>query len=170
MKETLKKLRDKKGFTLVELIVVLVILAILAALLIPTLTGYINKANKEKLIANTRMVTMAVQSSTSSLYGTKGEGGKIGGATTAASDKAAIEAEVTTLSEIDLAKAGATASVNADAKITCVAYTESKSICIYDGVNKTYTVYDTEALAAAAGVAGYAKPAVGAITVTVPTT
>lgn len=37
-----KKLKDnkKKGFTLVELIVVLVILAILAALLIPALTGY----------------------------------------------------------------------------------------------------------------------------------
>lgn len=30
----------KRGFTLVELIVVLVILAILAALLIPALTGY----------------------------------------------------------------------------------------------------------------------------------
>lgn len=38
-----KKLKDKKGFTLVELIVVLVILAILAALLIPALTGYIGQ-------------------------------------------------------------------------------------------------------------------------------
>ena len=37
-----KKLKDKKGFTLVELIVVLVILAILAALLVPALTGYID--------------------------------------------------------------------------------------------------------------------------------
>lgn len=34
-----KKLKDKKGFTLVELIVVLVILAILAALLIPRVDG-----------------------------------------------------------------------------------------------------------------------------------
>ena len=41
-----KKLKDKKGFTLVELIVVLVILAILAALLVPALTGYIDKARK----------------------------------------------------------------------------------------------------------------------------
>ena len=44
-----KKLKDKKGFTLVELIVVLVILAILAALLVPSLTGYIDKAKEEQL-------------------------------------------------------------------------------------------------------------------------
>ena len=45
-----KRRSRKGGFTLVELIVVLVILAILAALLIPTLTGYINKAKEKKII------------------------------------------------------------------------------------------------------------------------
>ena len=40
------KKNTKRGFTLVELIVVLVILAVLAALLIPALTGYIDKARK----------------------------------------------------------------------------------------------------------------------------
>lgn len=50
-----QKRRSKKGgFTLVELIVVLVILAILAALLIPALTGYIDKAKQKRIVAETR--------------------------------------------------------------------------------------------------------------------
>lgn len=39
---------NRRGFTLVELIVVLVILAVLAAILVPTLLGYINQANSQK--------------------------------------------------------------------------------------------------------------------------
>lgn len=55
------KRRAKGGFTLVELIVVLVILAILAALLIPALTGYIDKAKEKSITAETRSVVMAAQ-------------------------------------------------------------------------------------------------------------
>lgn len=62
------KKNTKRGFTLVELIVVLVILAILAALLIPALTGYIDKARKSQVVAETRMLTQAVQTEMSTLY------------------------------------------------------------------------------------------------------
>ena len=67
----LNKLRknNKKGFTLVELIVVLVILAILAALLIPALTGYIDKAKEKQIVAETRQSVMAAQTIADELYG-----------------------------------------------------------------------------------------------------
>ena len=65
----IKKQREQKeGFTLVELIVVLVILAILAALLVPALTGYIEKSKKDQVIAETRSLLTAVQTEMSELY------------------------------------------------------------------------------------------------------
>lgn len=65
------KKQKQKGFTLVELIVVLVILSILAALLVPSLTGYIQKTHKTKVLAETRMVHTAVQTTVSEYYGTE---------------------------------------------------------------------------------------------------
>jgi prepilin-type N-terminal cleavage/methylation domain-containing protein len=68
-----KKLNDlkksKKGFTLVELIVVLVILAILAAILVPTLLGYIDKARSEKDYATAQTVRVAAQAALDEMYG-----------------------------------------------------------------------------------------------------
>lgn len=69
MLEKIRNLKNKKGFTLVELIVVLVILAILAALLVPALTGYIDKANKQAVIAETRSCVMAAQTLADEAYG-----------------------------------------------------------------------------------------------------
>ncbi len=49
-----KLLKNKKGFTLIELIVVIAILAILAAILIPSITNYISRATEAKDSANSR--------------------------------------------------------------------------------------------------------------------
>ena len=60
----------KKGFTLVELIVVLVILAVLAAMLVPALVGYIDKAKKEKEYQSAATVYAAAQAVITEKYAT----------------------------------------------------------------------------------------------------
>ncbi len=59
MKQSLK---NRKGFTLVELIIVMVIIAILAAALIPTMMGYINDAKKTANTSTARAYYVAAQS------------------------------------------------------------------------------------------------------------
>jgi len=54
-------LRNKKGFTLMEVIVVLIILAVLAAALIPTFLGFVNRANSSTAIAEARLGMTAAQ-------------------------------------------------------------------------------------------------------------
>ena len=53
---------NKKGITLVEVIVVLVIMAILAGVLVASYTGYIDKAQKDKAEVEARAVYLAVVS------------------------------------------------------------------------------------------------------------
>lgn len=55
----MKKLTNKKGFTLMEMIIVIAIIVILAAISIPTLTGNLNSANKAADEANLRAAKSA---------------------------------------------------------------------------------------------------------------
>ena len=52
--DKMKKILNKKGFTLIELIVVIAILAILALILVPTITNYIGEATASRDQANSR--------------------------------------------------------------------------------------------------------------------
>lgn len=61
--------KSKKGFTLVELIVVLVILAVLAAMLVPALTGYIKRAREEKEYQTASTMYSAAQAVITDMYG-----------------------------------------------------------------------------------------------------
>lgn len=64
MKDLLKKLQkksNKKGFTLVEIIVVLVILAILAAIAVPSVIGYVDEAKESRYIQEARSIYVVIQ-------------------------------------------------------------------------------------------------------------
>ena len=121
----LKKLKKnkKKGFTLVELIVVLVILAILAALLIPALTGYIDKAKKKDVIAETRQVVMAAQTLADEAYASKNVGGDV----TKAKVAELAEVKADNIKDIKITKS----------TVTEVKYEKSGKTCTY-----TYTATD----------------------------
>lgn len=137
MIQRLKKAKEnKKGFTLVELIVVLVILAILIALLVPSLTGYIAKARKKAVLVEARNVQMAAQSVLGEQYDKalestgKFEAGKYDGIKADAAD--GVKKEIAELAEM---KGNATAEVsyNAKGKITEITYSNKGWTATYDG-------------------------------------
>ena len=51
-----KLLRNKKGFTLIELIVVILILAVLAAILVPSIINYVGRAERSRNASNARSI------------------------------------------------------------------------------------------------------------------
>lgn len=123
-----QKRRSKKGgFTLVELIVVLVILAILAALLIPALTGYINKAKEKNVIAETRQCVMAAQTLYDEAYAGVAKNGKVD----APKDADILElAELTGKGELGTGDNAVKFDGN---KVSKLVYTNNGVTCTYNG-------------------------------------
>lgn len=133
-----QKRRSKKGgFTLVELIVVLVILAILAALLIPALTGYIDRAKEKSIIAETRQIVMAAQTVADEAYADT---------TSSVGSSDLKKSEVHKLSEVTLASDDVITvgtQNGTSVKVVYVKHTKSGKTCYYNG--STYDVNPTTA-------------------------
>ena len=132
-----KKLKDKKGFTLVELIVVLVILAILAALLVPALTGYIDKAKEKSIIAETRQVVVAAQTLGDEVYAKNDVGSGVKFAAAAGDDVDVTFADVADLGEVT--EGNIKAIEWNDGKISHVQYKKDNKTCDYYAEESTAT-------------------------------
>lgn len=124
------KRKKEGGFTLVELIVVLVILAILAALLIPALTGYIDKAKEKSITAECRQAVMAAQTLADEKYATNTK-------TAIAFDSATTKStDATKVSQGDIKELGEVSGTVSDVtfnkgKVTTLTYTNGGKKCVY---------------------------------------
>lgn len=74
-----KKNINKKGFTLIEIIVVLVIIAVLAASAIPTMIGFVEDSKGKAEIANARAAYIACQAIVTEEYAIDGENINVSG-------------------------------------------------------------------------------------------
>ena len=162
MFEKIRKMKNKKGFTLVELIVVLVILAILAALLVPAHDRLHRQGKPGEGLSrlSARMVVMATQTLIDEQYGTvkladtqklkadvvisASESTDIADDGTVTVNKTDIEklSETPSTSVMAQVQINTTAGNTPIAKITQFKYGSNGKTCTYDGTKGTYTVTD----------------------------
>ncbi len=72
MKKAIKK-NSKKGFTLVELVIVIAILAILAAIAIPVVNSIVNTASRNTALSNADTIELAIKECQADIAARNGE-------------------------------------------------------------------------------------------------
>ena len=121
----MRKLNNKKGITLVEVIVVLIIMAVLSGILVASYTGYIDKAKDDAALVEARAVYLAATTVYHELY--------------------AVNPSASSMSDDDIDEIEALAGIaadsitsitvsSADKKVTAITFKASNGqVCTYSG-------------------------------------
>lgn len=62
------KSKNKKGFTLIEVVIVMAIIGILASLLVPAMMGYIRRSREKRMLGNTKSILDAASAAVGFAY------------------------------------------------------------------------------------------------------
>lgn len=137
-----EKLRNKKGFTLIEIIVVIVILAVLMAVAVPSVMSYMNEGQKAKYESVARTVLINAQTE----YANAVANGEANATTTAANNTATTskkhnygdDVEVSNVA-ITLTKDGTAAEDKDVASVTATIKIDGKPKTVIIAANKKVT-------------------------------
>lgn len=149
----MKKLREnKKGFTLIEMIVVIVIIAILAAIAVPAVMKYIDEARDTKLITHASSAKTSLEAELAK-YQAKSKDGVFDEAASNTNLTAAIGNVKKDVTDVDDIKVCAAVSIKTETpasgssteKAECTALT-TKKISEIKGYVVTFTGGETKAV------------------------
>ncbi len=129
----MKKKMNRKGFTLVEIIVVLVIIAIMAAFAIPAYNGFVERARESEILASGRVLLVAAQTAGQERYAVKGSALTVGASTVADSDAAILKTSIDGLADITALGGTYTVEFNTSGGIESINYTKGGYKAYYDG-------------------------------------
>ena len=116
-------MKNKKGITLVEVIVVLIIMAVLAGVLVASYTGYIDKAKNDSALVEARAVYLAASTKYHEYY-----------ATSASASWSANPTELTAIKTLAGVSGDLTVVSAANKQISAITYKASNGkTCTFNG-------------------------------------
>ena len=121
---------NKKGITLVEVIVVLIIMAVLAGILVASYTGYIDKANQDAGLVEARAAYLAATTVYHELYAQN----------PATANEAAVNAKATEILDLAGLTGAGTVSVVTISENQIIKMTYKTTKFVYTLENKVWTV------------------------------
>jgi len=140
-----KKLKNKKGFTLIEIIVVIVILAVLMAVAVPSVMSYMNEGKNAKYQSAARAVLIDAQTQYAKGVADGADGSSaVSGVKSYIEHKSYTGVNEVSITKITLSKAGSDAAEKDVTKVECTIKIDGNSKTVTVDTNKKVTVSEAK--------------------------